>query len=187
MARTGFEERVEEMSAIRIAIMGAESTGKTALGAAIASALANATHVNEVLREWVDAHQRTPEQHEQRAIMEAQIAREEAACAAGYAIVLCDTTPLTIALASQHYFNDDSLGNEAIAHHRRYAHTLVCAPDIPWVADGLQRDGPRVRAAFSLRIDEALTQYGITPILVHGLGEARTAHALAALQWVLES
>jgi nicotinamide riboside kinase len=175
------------MNAIRIAIMGAESTGKTALSTALASRLDNAANVPEVLREWVDAHQRTPAQHEQRAIMEAQIAREEAACAEGYAIVLCDTTPLTIALASQHYFNDDALIDEAIAHHRRYAHTLVCAPDIPWVADGLQRDGPRVRAAFSLRIDEALVRYGITPIRVHGLGEARTAHALAALQWVLES
>jgi nicotinamide riboside kinase len=175
------------MNSIRIAIIGAESTGKTMLGTALASTLPNATHVMEVLREWVDAHQRTPEQHEQRPIMEAQIAREEAACAAGYAIVLCDTTPLTIALASQHYFKDDSLIEDALAHHRHYAHTLVCAPDIPWVADGIQRDGPRVRAAFSLRIDEALTQYGITPIRVHGLGETRTAHALAALHWVLAS
>lgn len=171
----------------RIAIMGAESTGKTSLATALASLLPNAGCTPETLRAWVDANQRTPQQHEQRAIMNAQIEAENTLCAQGFSVVLCDTTPLTIALASVHYFNDDSLLADAIAYHRLYTHTLVCAPDIPWVADGMQRDGPRVRAAIALKIEEALARCGIAAIRVHGLGDARTAHAFAALQWLLES
>ncbi len=176
------------MTATRIAIMGAESTGKTSLACALARVLPGAIVVPEVLREWVDARGRTPQQDEQRAIMQAQIAREiESAknCAAGIGVVLCDTTPLTIALASQYYFNDDSLMAPAIAHHQHYAHTLVCAPDIAWTPDGLQRDGPDVRDAFVKRIDAALAAHAITPIRVYGHGEARTTHALAALQQLL--
>jgi nicotinamide riboside kinase len=182
------------MSITRIAIMGAESTGKTTLAHALARALPSAAIVPEGLRAWVAQRGRTPLQHEQRAIVHMQIENEAHIaqnCAAGMSaethIVLCDTTPLTIALASQYYFNDDSLIADAVAHHRGYAHTLVCAPDIAWVADGLQRDGPEVRAAMAARIDDALAAHGITPIRVHGQGEARTAHALAALQWLLES
>jgi nicotinamide riboside kinase len=182
------------MSITRIAIMGAESTGKTTLAHALARALPNAVIVPEVLRAWVAQRDRTPLQHEQRTIMQTQMENEAHIaqhCAAGIGggahIVLCDTTPLTIALASQYYFNDDSLIADAIAHHRGYAHTLVCVPDIAWVADGLQRDGPEVRAAMASRIDDALAAHGITAIRVHGQGEARAAHALAALQWLLES
>jgi nicotinamide riboside kinase len=178
------------MTRTYIALMGAESTGKTTLARDLAHALPNAVIVPELLREWVDAHGRTPLQHEQRKIMETQIANELEIgqnCAAGTGVVLCDTTPLTIALASQYYFNDDSLMDEAIAHHRHYAHTLVCAPDITWMSDGLQRDGPAVRNEMSARIDDALAAHGITLIRVHGHGDVRTAHALAALQWLLES
>ncbi len=171
----------------RIAIMGAESTGKTSLAQALAQALPMAASTTEALRTWVHANQRTPEQHEQRAIMQAQMEAEDTLSAQGFSIVLCDTTPLTIALTSVHYFNDDSLLADAVAHHRLYAHTLVCAPDVPWVADGLQRDGPHIRAAVAVQLDEALARYGISAIRVHGAGETRAAHALAALQWLLES
>jgi nicotinamide riboside kinase len=182
------------MNITRIAIMGAESTGKTTLSHALARALPNAVIVPEMLRAWVAQHGRTPQQHEQRGIMQMQMDNEAHItqhCAAGIGaaahIVLCDTTPLTIALASQYYFNDDSLIADAVAHHRGYAHTLVCVPDIAWVADGLQRDGPVVRTAMATRIDDALAAHGITAIRVHGQGDARAAHALAALQWLLES
>ena len=57
---------------VRIALLGAESTGKTSLCLGITSALQslglNATAVPETLREWCDAKGRTPHAHEQAAI-----------------------------------------------------------------------------------------------------------------------
>ena len=70
------------MNAIRIALLGAESTGKTALAATLAERLAQhtgwrCTWVPEWLRTWCDRAGRTPRRDEQRAIAEQQQAREK--------------------------------------------------------------------------------------------------------------
>lgn len=187
---TGSNVSAAENSSVtvtRIAIVGAESTGKTTLAHALANAVPNAVVVPEVLRQWVDAHQRTPHQHEQRAIFDAQIAAEEnASCAVGTngrdGVVICDTTPLTIAIASVHYFNDRSLLTDAIAHHRRYAVTLLCMPDIAWVADGIQRDGPMVRAMIAEMLQLEMLHAGIAFSQIDGEGVTRTARAVAAVR-----
>ena len=135
---------------LRIAIVGAESTGKTALARDLAAHVAaqrnwRTTWVGEVLREWCDAHGRTPMPHEQAAIAAEQARRIDAA-AATHDLVACDTTPLMTAVYSAMLFDDASLVADAIAFQRRCDLTLLTALDLPWVADGLQRDGPHVRA-----------------------------------------
>ena len=63
--------------ALRIAIVGAESTGKSTLAAALAAALAQpggprVAWVPELLREWCSRVGRTPQAHEQPGILRAQ-------------------------------------------------------------------------------------------------------------------
>ncbi|MFZ8480597.1 AAA family ATPase, partial [Staphylococcus aureus] len=82
--------------------LGAECTGKSTLAAALARHC-NAGLVSEYLREWCDAHGRTPLRHEQAHIAAEQAARIDAA-ARQHALVFCDTTPLITALCSEHYF-----------------------------------------------------------------------------------
>ncbi|MBV5267394.1 MAG: AAA family ATPase, partial [Burkholderiaceae bacterium] len=57
---------------IRVALLGAESTGKTSLSQHITDALLAqgqmAVYVPEVLREWCQMNGRTPALHEQRQI-----------------------------------------------------------------------------------------------------------------------
>ena len=57
---------------VRIALLGAESTGKTSLCKGITQALRaqglEVTAVPETLREWCEANGRTPQAHEQSAI-----------------------------------------------------------------------------------------------------------------------
>jgi nicotinamide riboside kinase len=60
-------------------------------------------------------------------------------------VVIADTTPLMTAVYSHLLFDDESLYDFALAHQRIYDATLVTGLDLPWVADGLQRDGPKVR------------------------------------------
>ena len=61
---------------VRIALLGAESTGKTSLSLGIAQALQSmglmAQAVPEVLREWCDVNARTPELQEQALIAQQQ-------------------------------------------------------------------------------------------------------------------
>lgn len=171
---------------MKIAILGAESTGKTTLAAALHKAVGGVI-VPEVLRAWVDYQGRVPKRHEQRHIFEAQIARETEACALGVTPVLCDTTPLSIALNSVLYFDDDSLLPEAIAHQRSYSHALLCLPDFPWVPDGLQRDSPQMQARFHARLIDTLHTHALPYTPVAGQGAAREARAIATVQWWLES
>lgn len=163
-----------------IALLGAECTGKSTLAEALARAF-NATWVPEYLREWCDARGRTPRQDEQAAIAAEQAARIEAA-AGQHPWVFCDTTPLITALCSQHYFHDDSLLPEALAFQRRCDLILLCAPDLPWQADGIQRDGPEVRARFDARLRQALQSHDLHWVDISGRESARLQVALQAVR-----
>jgi nicotinamide riboside kinase len=173
------------MPAKRIALIGAESTGKSTLARTLALEL-RAALVPEVLRAWCDERGRTPRRDEQRAIFDAQL-KQENEMAAAHDIIVCDTTPLTIALASVHYFDDAWLLANALHHQRGYAVTLLCMPDIEWVADGIQRDGPQVRAAIHALTQNTLDANGIAHTRVTGEGAGRIARAVAAVQWLIES
>jgi NadR type nicotinamide-nucleotide adenylyltransferase len=163
-----------------VALLGAECTGKSTLAEALAAKF-NAGLVSEYLREWCDTHGRTPLQQEQPHIAAEQAARI-AAAAREHELVFCDTTPLITALCSQHYFNDDSLLPEALALQRHCDLTLLCAPDLPWQADGIQRDGPAVRQAFDARLRAALSEGGIAWLDITGTDTQRIAAAVQAIQ-----
>lgn len=167
-----------------VALLGAESTGKTTLARDLAEALATpdtrTAWVGEVLREWCAHAGRTPRQHEQRAIAEEQTRRIEAA-AAGHDLVVADTTALRVAVYSEQVFGDPSLLAEAAARQRGYGLTLLMALDLAWVADGLQRDGPQMRAPVDASLRRALLQAGAAFSVVSGSGAARLHGALAAV------
>ena len=170
------------MTARRIAIVGAESTGKSWLTQALAGVMrmrGHAVHtVDEVLRSWCEREGRTPHPHEQLGIAQAQAQAVEQA-APGW--VIADTTPLMTAVYSHMLFEDDSLYPMALAHQARYDITLVTGLDLPWVADGLQRDGPHVRGPVDNLVRQALDKAEITYRVVYGQGPQRLDNALLAL------
>jgi nicotinamide riboside kinase len=169
---------------MKIAIVGAESTGKSSLAAGLAGHLQaqdRRVHlVDEVLREWCLAHQRTPRADEQLAIATEQARRADTA--GGASIVIADTTPLMIAVYSDMLFNDRSLYPFALAHQQSYDLTLLTALDLPWVADGLQRDGPHVREPVDALVRAALRSAGLGFAVVSGLGGQRLANALSHIR-----
>lgn len=171
--------------ALRIAIVGAESTGKTALAAALADRLAALTGlrcgaVDEWLRRWCEREGRTPRADEQAAIARAQQALIDDA-AARCDVVVCDTTPLMTAVYSDLLFDDRSLHAYAVAQQRRCQLTLLTALDIDWQPDGLQRDGPQVRAPVDDRVRALLIDHALPWSLVSGQGAARLEAALDAV------
>jgi nicotinamide riboside kinase len=171
--------------ALVIGLLGAESTGKSTLAAALAERIAAdtglvCTFVDEHLRTWCERSGRTPRADEQRSIAQTQHDRI-AAAAAAHDVVVADTTALMVAVYSRLVFDDRSLDAWAGAAHSQLVDlTLVTALDLPWVPDGLQREGPHVRAPVDAMVRELLGAHGIGWSLVSGQGAARVASALDA-------
>ncbi len=179
------------MNPLRIAIVGAESTGKSTLAVALAQRLAEltglrCTAVGEWLRQWCDAHGRTPLPAEQLPIAQQQQALIDAAAAA-HDIVVADTTALMTSVYSELLFGDRSLQAYAIAQQRRCDFTLLTALDIAWQPDGLQRDGPQVRGPVDDRVRALLIDHRLPWALVSGSGAARLESALDAVAPLLRS
>jgi len=172
-----------------IAILGAESTGKTDLARALAERLAQrgvaVTRVGEYLREWCEREGRTPRPEEQAAIGAEQTRRIADAAMRG--VVIADTTALMTAVYSDLLFNDRTLYADALRAQGGYVLTLLTALDLPWVADGLQRDGPHVQAPVDAMVRAALARGGLTFAVVHGQGAQRLKNAWQAIDRQVQS
>ena len=167
----------------RIALLGAESTGKTALAHGLqahfqAQGIPTAL-VPEYLRTWCDAAGRTPRPEEQQGI--AQEHARQLSAPTDVRLLVADTTPLMVAVYSDYLFGDRSLYPFALEHQRSYHLTLLTGLDLPWVADGLQRDGAHVREPVDALVRAALDGAGISYRIVYGSGTARLDNALFAI------
>ena len=130
-----------------VAVLGAESTGKSTLCRELA-ALLPALWVPEALRDFCDRHRRTPRASEQAALMAEQLARE----------------------------------HDALAHQRSYRHTLLTGLEVPWQADGIQRDGPQARTDFHRRLVTVLARAQIAHCVLPGNHDERRAMVLRRLR-----
>lgn len=168
---------------MRVALLGAECTGKTSLAQALISALhargRSAHCTSDVLRERCDQHGRTPQAQERLAIAQAQACRvlEAPACE----VLLADATPLMTAVDSDIVWGDHSLYPFALAHHAIYDLTLCMGLDLPWVAGGVQRDSPTMQARVDARLREVLQTHGLRFCMVYGQSFQRCECALAAI------
>ena len=175
---------MEGTTALTIAVLGAESTGKTTLAKALAEQLGACTGlattwVPESLRAWCEREGRTPRADEQAGIAALQREAIEAA-ARQHPIVVCDTTPLMTAVYSRLLFADASLDAAALAFQHRCSLTLVTALDLPWQADGWMRDGPQVRTPVDDLLRRLLHEHAVPWSAVGGRDTVRLDRALAA-------
>ncbi len=164
----------------RIAILGAESTGKSTLAAALAAHY-QTLWVPEYLREFVETEGRTPQEHEQIGIATMQVAREERAMGAANRLIFCDTTPLMTAIYSHFYWGRVDAPLAALARSRSYDFTFVTAPDGLWVADGLQRESAAVQQLIHVQLLAALAQSHTRYLLLAGDVQARVQQVASHL------
>ncbi|MBF9220559.1 AAA family ATPase [Hymenobacter ruricola] len=165
----------------RVVFLGAESSGKSTLCAALAEACGTV---------WVPEYGRTL--HEQKngnldyddllyiARRHAELEDEAAAQATG--VLFCDTNAATTALYSYYYFHrcDPALQALAAVCGQRYAHTFVCAPTVPFEQDGWR--GPEALRSFQHgAILMQLDFYRIPYTLVEGTVAERVAQVLSHL------
>lgn len=169
---------------MKIAILGAECTGKSELAKVLALRLSEGTSkalwIPEVLRDWCDQAGRTPLAHEQKAIVLEQMRLAQTAPPCDF--LLMDSHPLMTALYSDLYFSDDSLYPCALSDLRDTDLTLVMGLDLEWVADGIQRDGPAMRQQVNHRLRQILDEALLPYTVIYGSGSARTDSAVRAIE-----
>lgn len=174
---------------MKIALLGAESTGKSELASQLnqyfISFGKSACLVPEYLRTWCVQAQRTPRRDEQRSIATEQVRQINTAPVCD--ILLADTTALTVAVYSDLLFNDTSLYDMALAQQRTFDVTLLMGLDLPWVADGIQRDGAHMREPVDAALRAALVRGGIEFHVVYGTDKSRLHNALRCLNLAFES
>jgi nicotinamide riboside kinase len=167
-----------------VALLGAESTGKTQLAHELAAHLCQrglrAAAVPEVLREWCQQHGRTPRPEEQLAIAQEQEQRVDLA-ARDHDLVLADTTALMVAIYAGMLFADGPLYRFAMQRQQAYQATLVTGLDLPWVPDGLHRDATQPREEVDTLVRSLLQSAQVPYHVVYGSGSDRPQSALRAL------
>ncbi len=167
----------------RVAILGAESSGKSTLAAALARHY-RTVWVPEYLREFVDTTCRVPNEGDQYPIARTQQEREDAAALQASGLLFCDTTPMMTALYSRWYWGRVDAQLAQLERRHDYAFTLVTAPDSPWEADGLQRESEEVRQAVHEQVIQVLAERGIAYTLVTGSLPQRMLQAARLLDAV---
>ena len=160
----------------RVAILGAESSGKSTLAHALAVQY-NTVWVPEYLREFVETHARVPDEGDQYPIARTQMEREDAAAAKASRFLFCDTTPLMTGVYSRWYWGRVDAQLALLERRHDYAFTLVTALDSPWEADGLQRESEEVRQTVHEQVVQVLQEREIPYLLVSGSLHQRVLQA----------
>jgi HTH-type transcriptional regulator, transcriptional repressor of NAD biosynthesis genes len=167
----------------RVCLLGAESTGKTTLAAALADHY-HTVWVPEYAREYLAAHDNTVTPRAMLEIAHGQVASEQRLGREANRLLIGDTSLLTTLVWHEHYYGhcpDEirRLADDTLAHHY-----FLCGLDVPWVADGL-RDRPNQRAWFHQRYCDELTARGLPYTVLAGPPAARLARAIESIASLL--
>ncbi|WP_426241006.1 AAA family ATPase [Psychrobacter sp. TWP2-1-2] len=175
-------------SVINVAILGAESTGKTTLCRDLAAHF-GCPWVPEYMRTYLqakwDKEHLTCTWEDLLPIAQGQIELEnklaaQAAQNSDSSYLLCDTSLFELMVYANWYYGDcpKALTNAALTHH--YDLILLTEVDIPWVADDL-RDSPHQRDEISAYFESQLTRHQ-KPF--HRIGGDRDERVQQVLEWL---
>lgn len=160
----------------RIAIVGAESTGKSTLAAALADHYATRV-VPEYARTYLEALERPPVADDLPVIAAGQRASEDVLARSCNRILICDTDALVTKLWSELLFGACDPRVEELAR-APYDLWIVTGPEVPFEPDPV-RYLPDQRAVFHARCLAALA--GRPHVVVTGDPSDRLAAACAAI------
>jgi HTH-type transcriptional regulator, transcriptional repressor of NAD biosynthesis genes len=173
----------------RVAILGAECTGKTTLCEELKKSLTNYSTdtniIHETLREFCNRHNRVPSMEEQLGIMHEQMKLEDYVDKANALdqprLTLSDCAPITIAIYSELYFSDLSLYSEAEKFHEKYDLSILLSPNIGWQSDSIFRESPEAQQRFHHQIKQWLASSGHPWLEISDVGDQRTVSAMSAI------
>jgi HTH-type transcriptional regulator, transcriptional repressor of NAD biosynthesis genes len=200
--------------AVRVVVLGAESTGSTTIARLLAEEYRRRGSVWEDTK-WVPEYARdyallkwehaktaaqaagqTPpplneivwETPDFDVVATEQTAQENAAAAAGSPLLVCDTDALATAVWERRYFGARARTGQGWAGTRLPRHDLYLLTDhigVPWEDDGMREGDLDVRAAMTGWFVDTLTAGGHSWVLLTGSIEQRLALAVRCTEAVL--
>jgi NadR type nicotinamide-nucleotide adenylyltransferase len=168
-----------------VCLLGAESTGKTTLARALASAYETSWNP-EYGRPYTEIG-RDPEAPWQSSefthIARIQCWYEDFLAASAREVLFCDTDAFTTALFHEVYLGEPTHAFDELLD-RRYDLYLVCGLDVPWRHDGI-REFEEQRAWMHERYVERARRSGSPWVLVEGPQPARLKECRVAVDGLL--
>jgi NadR type nicotinamide-nucleotide adenylyltransferase len=167
----------------RVALVGAESTGKSRLSAALAKTY-QTLFVPEHARTVAESRGGTLDADGLALAVRGQIAAEEALAQQASRVLFCDTDVLSAVLWSERLFGSTPPWARRKIDRRPYDLYLVNAPDLPFVG-ARERDQPEARRAFHDQLVAELTARQAPMVIVDGDGDRRAKVAGQAVDRLL--
>ena len=172
----------------RVVLFGTESTGKSALAAALAEHF-KASWAPEFVREFWDRREGRIEAADLATIARGQIVNEETAALAADQLLFCDTDLLMNVRWADDLFPGACppwVRAAADARAERYALYLYCEPDLAWAPDPQRSFQDSVTwQASAERCRDMLVSRGLPFISVRGEGPERISLAIDAVNVLL--
>lgn len=169
---------------IRVVVTGSECTGKTTLARALAEHY-NTAWVPEFVRQFVQAKGSAPDSSDVEAIAHGQIAQEDRLRATAPDLLIQDTDLISTVVYSRHYYSDCPSWIERAALERAAHLYLLTNTDVPWVADGEQRDRGDRREEMQDLFRRALQDHQLDFVEISGSPQERLLTAVTAIDPLL--
>lgn len=165
---------------VRVVLTGSECTGKTTLAGELARAYG--AHVSlEYARFYLDAKGEGLTAADVEPIARGQATVEDDAEAAARRVLFKDTDLVSTVVYARHYYGECPAWIEEAARRRLGDLYLLLAPDVPWVADGAQRDRPESREEIHALFRSTLVDLGARVVEIGGTWAERRARATEAV------
>ena len=165
---------------LRVAVVGAECTGKTTLAAALAAHY-DARWLPEFVRGFVERKCGAVEAADVPRIARGHLGAEAAALTNAPSVLFLDTDLVSTCVYSRYYYGACPAWVETASYARHADLYLLAEADIPWQPDPGQRDGPEVRAAVQVLLRAELSARRLPHVVLSGPLDARLRTATRAV------
>ncbi len=161
----------------RVVICGPESTGKTELSKKLAAHF-QVPWVPEIARDYIEQLNRQYTYEDVAYIAQKQMEQDREVATKNPPWVIFDTWLIITKVWFQVAYGKIPQWLDLYLNRQKIDLFLLCAPDIPWIPDGVRENGGTMRDVLFHRYEEEIERLQTPYVIIRGEGEARTQQAI---------